>query len=92
MIINTATGDSANIFTKLREQDVTVTHVTDEEAEARVRRGNIPQGATTPALTEKRPLGGSLCGAAAETNPATIHKDSSSIPGLTQWVEDLALL
>ena len=25
------------------------------------------------------------------TNPASIHKDVGSIPGLTQWVEDLAL-
>ena len=25
-------------------------------------------------------------------NPTSIHKDSGSIPGLVQWVEDLALL
>ena len=26
------------------------------------------------------------------TNPTSIHKDLSSIPGLTQWVKDLVLL
>ena len=31
-----------------------------------------------------------LCGA-AETNPTRNHEVSGSIPGLTQWVKDLAL-
>ena len=34
--------------------------------------------------------GRSHCGA-VETSPISIHKDVGSIPGLTQWVKDLAL-
>ena len=35
-------------------------------------------------------LGSSHCGA-VEMNPASIHEDVGSIPGLTQWVKDPAL-
>ena len=35
--------------------------------------------------------GGSHCGA-AETNQTSIHEDVGSVPGLTQWVSNLAWL
>ena len=36
-------------------------------------------------------LGSSYCGA-AEMNPTSNHEVVGSIPGLAQWVKDLALL
>ena len=36
-------------------------------------------------------IGGSRCGT-AETNPTSNREVAGSIPGLTQWVKDLALL
>ena len=35
--------------------------------------------------------GGNSCRGTAETNPTRNHEVAESIPGLAQWVEDLAL-
>ena len=41
-------------------------------------------------LPENSQIWSSLCGPAV-MNPTSIHEDVGSIPGLTQWVKDLAL-
>ena len=45
----------------------------------------------TKLLIKNHVFFGSSLGSSAETNPASIHEDLGSIPGLAQWVRDLAL-
>ena len=42
--------------------------------------------------TKKTESWGSSCHGSAVMNRTSIHEDSDSIPDLTQWVKDLALL
>ena len=41
-------------------------------------------------IDEETKVGSSLCGSLV-TNLTSIREDEGSIPGLTQWVKDLAL-
>ena len=43
------------------------------------------------AMCIKKQFRGSSCCGSAETNPTSNHKDEGLIPGLAQWVKNLAL-
>ena len=51
--------------------------------------GNFPMPKVQPLKKKK---GRSSHHSSVEMNPTSIHEDVGSIPGLTQWVKDLALL
>ena len=71
------------------------------QLQQRVVRSDCPEGAHRvlkdlrntlgSGIDKSMPLGGSYC-VSAVRNPTSIHKDAGSIPGLSQWVKDPALL